>query len=66
MGGAHHRGDADVVIGVDHPAEATEAIGVLTEALRGLGLRLNGGKTRIGATSGAVDRVSERALRPWG
>lgn len=66
VGVEHLRWVDDVVIGVDHPAEATEAIGVLTEALRGLGLRLNGGKTRIGATSGAVDRVSERALRPWG
>jgi hypothetical protein len=39
-------------------------LGVLSQALEGLGLRLNATKTRIAATNAAVELVaSQRALR---
>ena len=57
----HLRWVDDVVIAADDPRRA---IGVLADALAGLGLRLNEAKTRIVAAKRAVDLVgSERAPR---
>lgn len=60
----HLRWVDDMVIAADDPAEAAEALGVLSQALEGLGLRLNATKTRIATTNVAVELVaSQRAPR---